>query len=324
MIKLPGISIERQIPTSVEQFHTDMKRRFVNPTYNILPDSRTVQGRCRTTLLFGGVRIDHFLCCPESELSATAGNAFELGLTLRGNVRAQDITARCGNTVEGSGLLITPGRKFDLRIAEGTQVIALTLAPDKVQKAACSILDDDFDIKDANALDMARPETQALLRNATTAFKELLELNKVGLSALAGVSYEELLLNLAVGAMAPAMQMQSSDERLNAPKLVMRAEEVMSAHAHKPLTIADVADACQVTVRTLQLAFRKHRGMTPLQFLINRRLMMARDLLLSPERSSNVQSVAMDCGFLSVGKFAQRYRAMFGELPSATLSRQRR
>lgn len=324
MIKLPGISIERQIPKAVEQFAADMHRRYVNAHYDVRPESRTVNGRCRTTMLFGGIRLDHFQSCPEADLQAAASDVFELGLTLRGHARSQRILAGHASTREGSAHLVTPGRKFHLRTAEGAQVIALTFAPDKVQKAARSILGDAFDLRDASVVDMGRPETQALLRNATLAFKELIELDKVGLSALASVSCEELLLNLAVGAIAPALQLQNAEERLHAPTLVTRAEEIMSAHAHKPLTIADVADACQVTVRTLQLAFRKHRGMTPLQFLINRRLMMARDLLLSPERSSNVQSVAMDCGFLSVGKFAQRYRAMFGELPSATLSRQRR
>lgn len=322
--RLSAIKTERQIPTSVEQFHADMRRRFVNPKYDIMPESRTVQGRCRTTIMFGNVRLDHFLSCPESELAATAHDMFELGLTMRGHVRARNIRSKGPSSSEGSGLLITPGQKFDMRIAPGSQVLALTMSAAKVQAAAQSLVGERFKLADLPAFDMARPEAQALLRNLTTGFSELMELHKSGMGELATVAYEDLLVNLAVAAIAPGQHAEAMEQELHAPALVARAEEMLSARAHQAISISEVAAALNVSVRALQMAFRKHRGTTPLQFLISRRLLLAREQLLNSERKCNVQSVAMDCGFLSVSKFSARYRSVFGELPSVTLARQRR
>jgi transcriptional regulator GlxA family with amidase domain len=105
---------------------------------------------------------------------------------------------------------------------------------------------------------------------------------------------------------------------------VARAEEIIRACCREPLSIQDLATSLGVTVRALQMGFRRHLGCTPMQYLLSRRLEMARERMLAPDAQSNVQYVAMSCGFINMSKFSSRYRAMFGELPSETLARGRR
>lgn len=101
-----------------------------------------------------------------------------------------------------------------------------------------------------------------------------------------------------------------------------RAVEFVHANADLPLGVSDIAEAAGLTVRGLQLAFRRAFDQTPLHYLREVRLDRARDDLSQGDRSSlEVGEVAARWGFVSGGRFAQHYARRFGERPSDTLRR---
>lgn len=104
-----------------------------------------------------------------------------------------------------------------------------------------------------------------------------------------------------------------------APRMVRRAEGYMLAHLDQPLAIEDVALAAGVGVRALQLAFRRFRDSTPLEFLRRARLERAHADLQAARPGTTVTDVAMRWGFAHFGRFAQSYRARYGQSPSQTL-----
>jgi AraC-like DNA-binding protein len=106
-----------------------------------------------------------------------------------------------------------------------------------------------------------------------------------------------------------------------ATKHVKRVEEWIDAHYGDAVTIDDLAEVAGISVRSLQESFRRLRNCTPMEALARRRLRAACDALRTPE--ATVTQVATDCGFFHLGRFASRYREVFGEAPSATLSRAR-
>lgn len=103
-----------------------------------------------------------------------------------------------------------------------------------------------------------------------------------------------------------------------APACVRRAEAFIHAHAAEPLRLADIALATDVPARTLLSAFQRFRERSPMQYLREVRLELARQRQRQPARQATVATIALDCGFLHLGRFAQAYRAQFGEPPSAT------
>jgi transcriptional regulator GlxA family with amidase domain len=105
---------------------------------------------------------------------------------------------------------------------------------------------------------------------------------------------------------------------------VRLVEDWIEANLTEPLGVDDLAAAADVSARSLQLAFRRLRGYSPMQALMRRRLAFARRLLEHAGPGVNVTSVAMDLGFFNLGRFSVRYRNAFGESPSATLDRCRR
>jgi AraC-like DNA-binding protein len=105
------------------------------------------------------------------------------------------------------------------------------------------------------------------------------------------------------------------------PWHVRDAVRVMQERPAHPFTVATLARSVGISARALQDGFRQHLGMSPMQYLRTVRLRAVRDelLALDAEDSTTVADVATRWGFTHLGRFAQYYRARYGEAPSRTL-----
>ncbi|MET0210706.1 MAG: AraC family transcriptional regulator, partial [Burkholderiaceae bacterium] len=119
-------------------------------------------------------------------------------------------------------------------------------------------------------------------------------------------------------------QPHSASERLAAsapplaPRHVRRVEEYLVAHPREEHTPESLADLAGVSVRSLFLGFQRSRGIGPMKLLRELRLHKVRDELLLAASGSGVTEVALAWGFFHLGRFAQEYKALFGESPSRT------
>lgn len=100
-----------------------------------------------------------------------------------------------------------------------------------------------------------------------------------------------------------------------APPFLKRAQDYMFERLGNPLTLEEVADAVNVSPRSLHYAFQKHMNTSPMRYLRNLRLGQAHELLL---RGKPVSYVALQVGFQHFGHFSAAYRARFGRVPSST------
>ena len=107
------------------------------------------------------------------------------------------------------------------------------------------------------------------------------------------------------------------------PYYVRMAEEYMRCHHLEGMNLTTVSKVCGISGRSLQLGFRKHRGMSPTEFSKIQRLDAARRDLMAYDMAGNVTKIAMKWGFSHLGRFAEDYRKRFYELPSETSQRQR-
>lgn len=103
---------------------------------------------------------------------------------------------------------------------------------------------------------------------------------------------------------------------------VRRAAAYIEEHAHEDISSADIAAAAHVTIRAVQLAFRRHMATSPMAYLRRIRLDRAhRQLMDADPARESVTAVAYRWGFTSPGRFAAYYRAAYGVPPSRTLRR---
>ncbi|MGW6318946.1 helix-turn-helix transcriptional regulator [Streptomyces sp. NPDC055099] len=104
------------------------------------------------------------------------------------------------------------------------------------------------------------------------------------------------------------------------PATLQRALAYIDAHAHRNITLADIAQAAYASPRALQQAFRRHRDTTPIAYLRRVRLEQAhRELQAATPDTSTVTQIAARWGFAHTSRFAGHYRDAFGLSPATTL-----
>jgi AraC-like DNA-binding protein len=105
------------------------------------------------------------------------------------------------------------------------------------------------------------------------------------------------------------------------PATLRQAVAYLESNPDLDIGVTEVAAACHVSVRALQLAFRRHLDTTPMAYLRRVRLDRVHTELqdADPAGDVTVTEVAARWGMLGTGRFRTQYRAAYGELPSDTL-----
>jgi AraC family transcriptional regulator len=99
----------------------------------------------------------------------------------------------------------------------------------------------------------------------------------------------------------------------------MLAENVLWAierNLDRPLTLAELADACGVSHFHLAHAFGRATGFSVMQYVRARRLTEAARALAAGN-APDILSLALDCGYGSHEAFSRAFRAQFGTTPEA-------
>lgn len=89
--------------------------------------------------------------------------------------------------------------------------------------------------------------------------------------------------------------------------------------------VGELATAAGVSERTVRRAFQEFFGIGPVRYLQLRRLhLINRALRAADPDSVSVTELLVQHGEWELGRFASRYRRLFGERPSETLRKNRR
>ncbi|MFG1403590.1 helix-turn-helix domain-containing protein [Xanthobacter sediminis] len=96
--------------------------------------------------------------------------------------------------------------------------------------------------------------------------------------------------------------------------------EYILANLGGRISMTDLERISGLSTRTLQYAFQKRFGCTPVTWIRNERLTAARALLLAADEKTTVTDAALAFGFSNLGNFSRYYSDKFGEYPSQTLA----
>ncbi len=133
---------------------------------------------------------------------------------------------------------------------------------------------------------------------------------RVGMSSLAVDralnALEDVLILLAESRVTPAQP--ALDPR------VTRAMDYVLDHQDKPITLADLARAGGLSVSRLAHLFTAQLGITPQQFIEQRRMMRARELLRFTARP--IKEIAYHLGYQNPFYFSLRFRKDSGDSPT--------
>jgi AraC-like DNA-binding protein len=168
----------------------------------------------------------------------------------------------------------------------------------------------------------ASPAARAQWSTVIQFVDSLLASPEAALSPLVITSAARLLAATALTvfpntALAPAAPRDRYDA---STATVQRAIAFIDEHAGQDITAAGIAAAARVSVRSLQLAFRRELDTTPTAYLRTVRLTRAhRELVEAGPGQETVTAVAYRWGFSSTSRFSAYYRETYGVNPRQTL-----
>jgi AraC-like DNA-binding protein len=105
-------------------------------------------------------------------------------------------------------------------------------------------------------------------------------------------------------------------------RVMRRLEETIKANPEEPLYMEELCAALGVSYPTLRACCQEHLGMSPKQYLLLRRMNLARQALRRAHpQQTTVTEIAGSYGFWELGRFSVVYRSQFGESPWTALRR---
>jgi AraC-like DNA-binding protein len=106
-------------------------------------------------------------------------------------------------------------------------------------------------------------------------------------------------------------------------RVVRQSLDFIERHLSESLTMSAIAEHVGVSVRSIQQGFKDELGVSPMEYLRERRLERVREELTDAQAGDGVTvtEVAERWGFNHLGSFAVLYRKRWGESPSQTLQR---
>jgi AraC family ethanolamine operon transcriptional activator len=121
----------------------------------------------------------------------------------------------------------------------------------------------------------------------------------------------------------PVIQNVPADGPVHLPsalRVAREAERYIDQNSARPLHISEICNELKVSRRSLHRAFHETLGIGPVGFLRRKRLCSVHTALLQNlPRTTTIAEIALQHGFLHLGRFSGEYRTMFGESPSQTL-----
>ncbi|MBE1463555.1 AraC family transcriptional regulator [Kibdelosporangium phytohabitans] len=103
------------------------------------------------------------------------------------------------------------------------------------------------------------------------------------------------------------------------PRALRAAVAFIEDNLREPISLGRIAEAAGCGARTVSNAFRDKLGTSPMKYVRDLRLDRIRHDILST--GDGIGDIACRWGITHLGRFANDYRARFGELPSATAAR---
>jgi AraC family ethanolamine operon transcriptional activator len=106
----------------------------------------------------------------------------------------------------------------------------------------------------------------------------------------------------------------------SAMRLVRNVEHYLDMAGSRPVHISEICAQFNVSRRSLHRAFDDMLGLGPVTFLRHKRLCAIHSALRqSNPATATIGEIAMQHGFIELGRFSHYYRSLFGEYPSETL-----
>jgi AraC-like DNA-binding protein len=133
---------------------------------------------------------------------------------------------------------------------------------------------------------------------------------------------EQALIEAMVGCLGAGDIREDKSAQRQHAIIMRRFRRAVEEDPEQALYIGELCAEVGASNRTLRTCCQEHLGMSPTRYLWLRRMNLARRALrVADPATATVTEIATNYGFWELGRFSVAYRSLFGESPSASLSR---
>ncbi len=263
-------------------------------------------------LSWPGVRVGHFRMSPW-EVTNNHLNAHHVFIPLAGSYEAT-MTMISGHGAHskrtaGQASVVPAGQQYSAYWNEELEDIAVSLAPDYVTRQA-------GDIVQADSIDLIADceMTDPLVHQIGRALAA-----EVDAGAPSGTIYAESLVNTLVAHLL--RHYSTAGERFQRylgglPKRKLRrVTQFIEENLERDLTLAEIAEIAELSPFHFARSFKQATGLTPIQFLTQRRIDLAKRLLVESELP--IVEIGLRAGFKNQSHFTTLFRKITAMTPKS-------
>ncbi|MDX8529537.1 AraC family transcriptional regulator [Mesorhizobium sp. VK25A] len=233
-----------------------------------------------------------------------------------------------GKEMSGSTLVSRePGQTPQLRTFSPYELGAVVVLHEALRRAAAAYTGREHArlLLTPASLTDARPQSFDHLKRVYAAAAKLLtehnptDLGDIGLPGIVLLRDEVMAALLDTAISSDVKRDHRARQRQTAS--MARIERFIDDHRDHPEGLQALCEETGMALRTVEAIVRSRTGVSALTYLHRRHLAFAREALLNPDDGATVTRIAMQNGFLHLGRFSVFYREIYGESPSMTLDR---
>ena len=255
-----------------------------------------------------------------SEMRITPGtydDFFLVKVPLAGTARVR-VGERVVHSTRSRASIGSPTEPVDMIWSDGCEQLLVYVQRSAVEELAHGDGDVSPVVFDP-AMDLATPFARSWLRLVHLAVDDIENGGTLFGSSLAATHFEQTLI-AGLLSFQPSSAREVAQPTRPCPPVVRSVVDLIEGEPERAWTVVELARHAGVSPRTLQEAFQRELGISPLERLRRTRMERARrDLVAADPTRTSVTEVAARWGFFHLGRFAQTYRAAYQELPSQTL-----
>lgn len=230
----------------------------------------------------------------------------------------------CGKRVEKNTILQATGGTWDVNFKEGLDFVAAAFHRDSfsrnIEQLTGHEIPHNWLISKACLTDRKALTRFAIgLNNIINTVQQRPEiLEKQNALRMLGDSVLKLIVNVLTITTATIDKPIKQSNRQLGIRLVV---DYLHSYGSDVPTMPELCKIAKLSERNLQYGFKEYLGVTPVRYLRLLRLNgVRRELLISQPKQDKIVDVALNWGFVELGRFAGEYRQLFQELPSTTLN----
>jgi len=170
----------------------------------------------------------------------------------------------------------------------------------------------------SHLMNLGHQKLQALRDLMSGAFEMLHKHPAIAFDHQAMSSLKQNILTEVANCLCESEQCEQQISMTKCWSILGESRQFVHEHCDSPISVADLCEHLDISRRSLQYSFQQYLNTNPIAYLRAERLNGVRRML---KTANSVTEAAAHWGFWHFGHFAQEYKKMFGELPSATFRR---